>query len=136
MCQAVSELVSRKIGPLNQLRWLTTANKIPRLYDPSNNIKNLVTCWLTPTWLAIMQRWSKISGETGNLSFSLKKIVDHVIERNSSLITPTENVILAMITDERPHEYNNISYICNQSSILQVPPFIATEYNEMVDWRT
>jgi hypothetical protein len=124
MCQAVSEghcpcdLALQKPGPLNHSRWLTSANRIHRLYvgldAPSNNIKTLVTFIIrvyAPTWFAIKTQPSCKDGakhlhgmmvRTRYLSSSLKKVVDPVIRRNGFCGHP-ENVLLAMITDERPH---------------------------------
>ncbi|XP_050710076.1 uncharacterized protein LOC126994856 [Eriocheir sinensis] len=121
MCQAVSkghcpcDLALRKPGLMNHSRWLTTANRILRLYvgldTPSNNIKTLVTFIIrvyAPTWFAIKTQPSCKDGakhlhgmmvRTRYLSSSLKKVIDPVIQRNGFCGHP-ENVLLAMITDE------------------------------------
>lgn len=168
MCQAVSkghcpcDLALRKPGLMNHSRWLTTANRILRLYvgldTPSNNIKTLVTFIIrvyAPTWFAIKTQPSCKDGakhlhgmmvRTRYLSSSLKKVIDPVIQRNGFYGHP-ENVLLAMITDERPHirelglrrimkARSHVS--ANKIRRFQVPPLNlnATEYHDMVDWQT
>ncbi|KAG0726342.1 hypothetical protein GWK47_036814 [Chionoecetes opilio] len=156
------ELVLRKLGPLNHSRWLTTANRILRLYvgldAPSSNIKTLVTFIIRvydPTWFAIKTQPSCKDGakhlhgmmvRTRYLSSSLKKVVDPVIRRNGFCGHP-ENVLLAMITDEQPHirelglrrimkARSHVS--ANKIRRFRVPPLNldATEYQDMVDWQT
>ncbi|KAG0719329.1 hypothetical protein GWK47_007306 [Chionoecetes opilio] len=168
MCQAVSEghcpcdIALRKPGPLNPSRWLTTANRILRLYvgldAPSNNIKHLVTFIIrvyAPTWFAIKTQPSCKDGakhlhgmmvRTRYLSSSLQKVVDPVMRRNGFCGHP-ENVLLAMITDERPHirelglrrimkARSHVS--ANKIRRFRVPPLNrdVTEYQDMVDWQT
>lgn len=168
MCQAVSkehcpcDLALRKPGLMYHSRWLTTANRILRLYvgldTPSNNIKTLVTFiihFYALTWFAIKTQPSCIDGAehlhgmmviTQYLSSSRKKIIDPVIQRNGSCGHP-ENVLLTMITDERPHIRElglrrimkarpHVS--ANKIHRFQVPPLNlnATEYHGIVDWQT
>lgn len=168
MCQAVSsghcpyDLALRKPGLLNHSRWLTTANRILRLYvgldEPSNNVKTLVRFIIrvyAPTWFAIKTQPSCKYGakhlhgmmvRTRYLSSSQKKVVDPVIQRNGFCGHP-ENVLLAMITDERPHirELGLRRIIKARSHVpankirkYQVPPLNlnATEYYDMIDWQS
>ena len=81
---------------------------------------------------------------TRYLSSSQKKVIDPVIQWNGFCGHP-ENVLLAMITDERPHIRElglkrimkaRIQVSANKIRKFQVPllNLDATEYYDMVDW--
>ncbi|GBO10275.1 hypothetical protein AVEN_107066-1 [Araneus ventricosus] len=78
------ELARRTQGTLSHARWLTTANRVLRLYvsspAPSLKFKQIIEY----------------------LSQDLKDVVDGVICRNSFFAHP-ENILLCMLKDERPH---------------------------------
>ena len=121
MCGAVDkadcpvDLALRNPGLLNHSRWLTTANRITCLYigldSPSCNLKTLVTFIIRVyalMWFAIQSKPACKDGarhlhamiaRSRYLCDNLKKIV---IQRNAYCSHP-ENVLLAMLTDGRPH---------------------------------
>ncbi|GBM15759.1 hypothetical protein AVEN_248553-1, partial [Araneus ventricosus] len=99
-----SDLVKCQPGTLNLARWLTIANRILRLYistsDPSNELITLVVFFLrvyAPSWFRIM------------VHDSIKDGARHL----NQLFAALENILLAMLTDERCHigtlEFRRIS---------------------------
>ena len=108
------DLANKKPGPISHSRWLTTANRLLRLYiatsTPSKKLKNLANLIIkvyAPVWFAIKKQPECYTGPhhlylTISLSRSLdseiKKIIDPVIQRNGFFAHP-ENLLLAMITD-------------------------------------
>ena len=123
IAQAVSsgdclrDLSLRNPGALNHSRWLTTANRLLRLYveceNPSDPLVTIVTFIVrvyATTWFNIKQKPSCKDGarhvfmmikNSRYLTDELKAIVDPVIQRNSYFAHP-ENLLLSMMTDERP----------------------------------
>jgi hypothetical protein len=113
-----SALAQRQPGTLNHSRWLTTANRVLRLYistsKPSEQLETLSTYIVrvyVPMWFCIKYKPSCKDGarhlwQTIHLSRylpdKLKQIVDPVLQRNGFFGHP-ENLLLAMITDERKH---------------------------------
>ena len=124
MCEAISKgdcslaLSKRNPGGLNHSRWLTTANRLLRLYvaseQPSMNLKHLVTYVMkvySPVWFSIKMHPSCKDGamhlfktiqQSRYLSKELRDIVDPVLQRNGYFGHP-ENLLLAMISDERQY---------------------------------
>jgi len=122
MCDAVDkgqcpiDLATRNPGILNHSRWITTANRILRLYigvdNPSKSLKQLVTFIIrvyAPTWFAIKfqpsckdgaKHFYEIIKKTRYLKEDFRAIVDTVIQRNG-YYAHHENIILSMITDDR-----------------------------------
>lgn len=110
-----SDLSNMEPGPLNHSRWLTTANRILRLYatktDPEEKLVILATYVMKvygPMWFNIKCNPSCINGakhlwQTISLSrylnTDLKKIVDTVIQRNGYFGHP-ENILIAMLGDD------------------------------------
>ena len=111
-------LTQRQPGTLNHSRWLTTANRVLRLYvatsEPSEQLKTLSTYIVRvyiPMWFCIKTKPSCKDGArhlwktiylSRYLSPELKRVIDPVLQRNSFFAHP-ENLILSMITDERIH---------------------------------
>ncbi|GBO11829.1 hypothetical protein AVEN_267194-1 [Araneus ventricosus] len=112
------ELARRTHGTLSLSRWLTTANRVLRLYvsfpAPSLKFKQIIELVMkvyTPNWFNIKSKhylkygakhvWNTIS-RSRYLSQDLKDVVDGVICRNSFFALP-ENILLCMLKDERPH---------------------------------
>ncbi|GBN78737.1 hypothetical protein AVEN_129489-1 [Araneus ventricosus] len=112
------DLVIRSPGTLSHSRWLTTANRVLRLYvsfpAPSLKLKQIAEFVMkvyTPNWFNIKSKhslkdgakhvWNTIS-RSRYLSQDLKDVVDGVICRNSFFAHP-ENIFLCMLKDERPH---------------------------------
>jgi len=166
ICQAVSCgtcsncLANREPGTLSHSRWLTTANRILRLYIATNNpTKNLfilaefVMKVYAPMWFQIKIHHSCKDGakhvfdtitKSRYLSDELKNVIDPVIQRNSYFGHP-ENILLTMITDDRKFVRELglrrilIARKKNSRNIRKfaIPNFNfeATEYYEMIDWQ-
>ncbi|KAK0067238.1 hypothetical protein Bpfe_003336 [Biomphalaria pfeifferi] len=112
------ELARRNPGKMAHSRWLTTANRILRLYisqqNPTHSLQMLATYIMqvyAPVWFAIKSKPSCVDGTkhiwlTVHLSRSLptevKNIIDPVIQRNAYFAHP-ENLLIAMVTDDRDH---------------------------------
>ena len=124
MCLAISsgecppELAHRDPGKTSHARWLTTANRLLRLYagtpDPTENLPTLAEFILkvyAPVWFTVKLNSSCKDGarnvyktvqSSRYLSDTMKQIIDPVISRNAFFCHP-ENLLLAMITDDRKH---------------------------------
>lgn len=155
-----SDLANMIPGPLNHSRWLTTANRILRLYatktDPEENLVILATYVMKvygQMWFTIKCNSSCVNGakhlwQTISLSRylkpSLKKIVDKVIQRNGFFGHP-ENVLVAMLGDDRESvrelAYQQILKTRTENApglrTFKVPAFNfnATDYTEMITWK-
>ena len=166
LCTAISvgvcqvDLSLRNPGLINHSRWLTTANRILRLYvatrSPSDELQTLVVFILTvyaPMWFEIKNSPSCKDGarhvhstivKSRYLTETLKAVVDPVIQRNAYFSHP-ENLLLAMLTDDRP-EIRELALrrilkarkqeTGSQMRLFSVPilNFQATSYIEMIDW--
>lgn len=122
ICQAVkngncsSDLSLKHPGKLSHARWLTTANRILRLYIsfqvPSNQLQTLAEFIMkvyAPMWFTIKLNpyctdgprnlWKAIN-VSRYLKNELKTVVDPIIQRNGYFGHP-EAIILSMITDDR-----------------------------------
>lgn len=111
-----TDLANITPGPLNHSRWLTTANRILRLYatrtDPEENLVILATFVMRvygPMWFTIKCNPSCTNGakhlyQTISLSrylnAPLKEILGKVIQRNGYFGHP-ENILIAMLGDDR-----------------------------------
>ena len=158
-----TELALRKPGPMCQSRWLTTASRVLRLYigsiSPSQQLIELVNFIMkvyAPMWFFIKQNSYATSGAKhlfnmirlcSYLPDEYKKIIHPVIQRNAFFAHP-ENIILAMIGDDRHHirelglrKILKIRDNGGQNSknlrIFQVPKlnFDASAYYDMIDWQ-
>ncbi|XP_050502649.1 uncharacterized protein LOC126881949 [Diabrotica virgifera virgifera] len=131
----------REPGPISHSRWLTTANRVLRLYmsveSPSEEHLILVQFILK----SYMPVWFKIKKK------NLIKVVDPVIERNAFFAHP-ENLLLSMIVDERAHirelglrRIIKSRTVASNKKLVRTfkPPklnFQANEYYEIIDWTT
>lgn len=111
-----SELAHRQPGKMGHSRWLTTANRVLRLYvgthGPSNNLKMIVDYIMkvyAPVWFSIKKESCAQNGAhhvfklikySRDLCDDILLIIDPVIQRNSFFAHP-ENLLLAMIFDNR-----------------------------------
>src|SRR6218665_3360216 len=116
------DLALRSLGAIWHSRLLTTANRILRLYvatnKPSVKLKTLITFIIkvySPMWFSIKCNPSCKDGTRQDgtrhvhksivlsryLSDDILAIIDPVIHRNA-YFGHCENVLLSMITDERP----------------------------------
>lgn len=155
------DLSIREPGPLSNSRWLTTANRVLRLYisliNPSESLKQIVVFILKsymPVWFNIKQSKYFTEGPkhvflaiktSRYLSDDLLQVINPVIERNAFFAHP-ENVLLAMIADDRKPirelGYRRIVKARQSASKGKtirnfVPPkinFKATDYTEIIDW--
>ncbi|GBN50888.1 hypothetical protein AVEN_140979-1 [Araneus ventricosus] len=155
------ELSRHNPGTLSHSRWLTTANRVLRLYvsspAPSLKLKQIAEFVMkvyTPNWFNIKSKhslkdgakqvWNTIS-RSRYLSQDIKDVVDGVICQNPLSAHP-ENILLCMLKDERPHirELAARRIIKSRESSSNVkskhpflPPklnFEAADYTEMNDW--
>lgn len=155
------DLAVREPGPLSHSRWLTTANRILRLYvsvkTPSNELKMLVSFILKsymPVWFKIKKSKYLTDGpghifevikSTRFLPEKLLRVIDPVIERNAFFAHP-ENLLLRMMVDERKHirelGFRKIlkarKLVSKTQSIRSFRPpninFQATDYIEIINW--
>lgn len=147
-------------GKMSHSRWLTTANRVLRLYvssiKPSTNLKVLakfIVMVYAPVWFLIK---SKCSFENGALHLykimmwsrylpkCLKAIIDPVIQRNAYFAHP-ENILVTMLFDAR-YEIRHIAMEHikqarrnSDNSCVRIfkPPslnFNANDYFDMIFW--
>lgn len=148
---------------MNLARWLTTANRILRLYistsNPSNELLTLVVFILrvyAPTWFRIKihhsikdgarHLWRFISSSR-YLPKKYRDVIEPVIYRNAYFAAP-ENMLLAMLTDERHHirtlaarriiKAREISPVknCVRRFVIPTINFEATDYVDLIDWQS
>lgn len=152
-----SDLARRHPGNICHSRWLTTANRILRLYisteNPSQNLKIIVEFILkvyVKSWFSIKIKSSVKDGAKHLFSFirssryMSKKyldIIDPVIQRNAFFAAP-ENILISMLTEED----QNIRRVAleriltakntNEEKSFEIPiiNFNAANYMDMIDW--
>lgn len=167
ICVAVStgsvsyDLARRFPGKMSHARWLTTANRILRLYvsteQPTNELilmANYICKTYCPTWFQIKINNSCKDGarnlwflikSSRYLSEDIKAVLDPVIERNAYFAHP-ENLLLSMLTDDNKHirELGCRRIIkartLRQSTAMRsfvIPKinFDCTNYYDMIDWQ-
>lgn len=166
ICQAVSigsctpELANRQPGKMAHSRWLTSANRILRLYvstlNPSENLKllvNYVVKVYAPIWFLIKQNASFKDGAkhifqlitySRFLPENLRYVVNSVVERNAFFAHP-ENLLVSMLFDERDYirelAFRRIIKAREAERNIKCrifkPPkinFSATDYTEIIEW--
>lgn len=165
ICHAVSsgtcsqDLSRRNPGKMAHSRWLTTANRILRLYvatpNPCLNLTNLTKYIIkvyAPVWFNIKKDSSFKQGPTHVfklialsrcLGSDIKKIIDPVIQRNAFFAHP-ENLLLAMLYDEKNYirELGLRRIIAARKNqrpgvrIFKTPKlnFNASDYTDMIIW--
>jgi hypothetical protein len=157
VCSA--DLANKYPGHMSHSRWLTTANRILRLYvstkTPNDNLVILATFVAKvygPMWFEIKTNPSCINGsihvfktiqKSRYLPQNLKAVVDPVIQRNAYFAHP-ENILLCMFGDDREviRELGYRRIVKARSSkhktIRQfvIPPlnFEATTYEDIINW--
>lgn len=155
------ELAVKDPGTLSNSRWLTCANRVLRLYvsqiSPTSEMKTLVNYIVktyAPVWFDIKMHYTmkdgpkhilKVIQTTRHFPDNIKEIIDPVIQRNSFFCHP-ENMMLAMIFDERQHirelGYRRILKARHEAPVeghirpfkLSTINFQATDYTELIDW--
>jgi hypothetical protein len=153
-------LASYKPGPVVHSRWLTTANRILRLYvstkKPSQNLVLIVTFIMKvygPMWFKIKFHPYCFNG-AGHLyemvhlirymGLKEKETVQKVIQNNAYFAHP-ENLLIAMLSDNklsiRKFAYNKVIEARRNAptnTLRQfIPPilnFNANNYTELIDW--
>jgi hypothetical protein len=168
MCQAISSghcpesLAMQKPGPVVHSRWLTTANRLLRLYiateKPNHNLVSLATYVVkvyAPIWFSVKTNSACSEGArhvwkmiklSRYLKPELRAVVDSVIQRNG-YSCHSENLLLAMLTDERSHirelacrrilaaRRENVSTTTRQFRVPKLN-FAADDYIDLVTWST
>lgn len=164
MCKAVGEgicstsLAEKNPGKMAHSRWLTTANRILRLYiatlEPSEIFQVLVKFVVqvySRMWFAIKTKprleygakhlWKTISISRG-LPNNIKIIIDKVIQDNAYFAHP-ENVLVAMLVDTRQHirelavrRILKARQLGIGKRIFKIPKinFDAQDYVDLIDW--
>jgi hypothetical protein len=153
-------LSQRDPGKISHSRWLTTANRILRLYmsteEPSQALKELTTFVVkvyAPVWFNIRNKpyFTCGSWHTWNMirlsrymSVELKTIIDPVIQRNAYYAHP-ENLLVGMISDESRYVrllgYRRIlkARATKHSEIrkFEIPrlDFDAESYMDLINWQ-
>ncbi|KAK5649767.1 hypothetical protein RI129_000796 [Pyrocoelia pectoralis] len=160
-----SDVFKRDPGKMSHSRWLTTANRILRLYtgsrSPTPNLQilaNFIMQVYAPMWFSIKFNSSCKNGATHvwktvqltrYLDESLKKVIDPVISRNSYFIHP-ENLLLSMLADSRTHirelalrrilkaKLREADVDSDVIRPFRVPVinFSAIDYVDLIDWQT
>ncbi|KAF2902020.1 hypothetical protein ILUMI_04171 [Ignelater luminosus] len=124
ICQAVStgssspELANRQPGKMVHSRWLTSANRLLRLYVSTFNLSenlqllvNYVIKVYAPIWFLIKQNTSlkdrpkhifQLIMYSRFLPKNLRSVMDSVIERNAFFAHP-ENLLVSMLFDDKDH---------------------------------
>lgn len=159
------DLAHKSPGKISHARWLTTANRILRLYvatlHPSDNLCHLakfIVKVYAPLWFEIKTHPSckdgsrnlwKLIQNSRYLSKELRDVIDPVIQRNAFFFHP-ENLLLSMLTDEQKHirELAARRILKARDSlatrrqpvqprIFEVPVvnFEATSYIDVIDWQ-
>ncbi|GBO33958.1 hypothetical protein AVEN_4149-1 [Araneus ventricosus] len=168
ICRAVSsgvcssDLAKRQPGTLKLARWLTTENRILRLYiltaNPSNELITLVVFILrveAPSWFRIKVHHSIMDGASNLLHFirstlySPKKYQDKIepVSSCNAYFEAPEHMRLAMLTDERCHIRKLASRQIIKARVIDpddncvhrffIPAvnFRATDYVDLIDWQ-
>jgi len=167
MCKGISKgiisssLSARNPGNVSHSRWLTTANRILRLYistkEPSQNLK-LITEYVikvyAPSWFEIK---SKPSCQHGSNHFfgiieksrflpeHIKNIIYSALQRNGYFAHP-ENILISMLADNKQHIrelglrriLKSREMIKGRSQVrefkIPILNFEADTYIDLIDW--
>src|SRR6218665_3315060 len=116
--QCSTDLGNRKPGPMYHSRWLTTANRILRLYISKENpdkhlltLVNYVVKVYALLWFEIKSKPSCTDGSRHLFRMIIildtclrnrRELLIQLIQRNSYFAHP-DNLLIAIATDERPH---------------------------------
>lgn len=165
ICQSIelgnvsASLASKNPGKLSHARWLTTANRILRLYvaseTPSESLGILVNYIMkvyAPFWFRVKLKSSCVEGSRHLFSLieackllpeKVKKIVYPVIQRNGFYAHP-ENILLSLLTDqEKKYKELAVRRILKARTVtttvireFNIPTinFEAKHYSELIFW--
>lgn len=161
--EVTDSLAKKEPGPLVHSRWLTTANRILRLYVASTSLSTelvLLTDYVlrvyAPVWFYIklepqcymgarhlwrLIQLSRFLSETDRL------VVDKCIQRNAFFGHP-ENILISMLVDDRKEirelaarriKLSRQSPVADYSEVrkFRIPPlnFDAEDYHSLVNWQ-
>ncbi|ESO05609.1 hypothetical protein HELRODRAFT_171263 [Helobdella robusta] len=151
----------RNPGKMSHSRWITTANRILRLYvavqNPSTALKVLAQYVMKvypPSWFEIKLKPTNKTGSNHFLGIikkcrylpeELKNLLNPVLQRNAYFAHP-ENILLSMLADEQKHirelalrrilKCRANDATLNTVRVFKVPKlnFDAINYYDMIDW--
>lgn len=154
-------LASRDPGPLNHSRWVTTGNRLMRVYigtmNPSVELVTLVEFVMkvyVPMWFTIKKEPSCTNGSrhmmkqitlSSYLPTKYKVMVQQVIQQNAYFLHP-ENILICMVTDNDPEiRKRGLELVLlsreTTKKVGKVRPFRvpkinfeATHYTELINW--
>lgn len=156
------DLANTKPGKMAHSRWLTTANRVLRLYvatsNPSEHLQCLTEYILkvyAPTWFSIKvhsevkygpQHLFKLIQRSRYMPCHLRQIVDKIIQVNGYFAHP-ENILIAMLADSRVNirELGLRRILKSRDHILETEirkfkisqiNFEANEYYELINWQS
>lgn len=169
ICQSIhsgsfdQNLTKRNPGAICHSRWVTTVNRILRLYVsteiPSDNLlilANFILKVYAPMWFNIKTKPLCVHGakhlfDTIKLSRylpdNLKAVIDPVIQRNG-FFGHSENILIAMLADDRIDikklalkrilKIRQISSDYSETRVFKVPTlnFEAEDYIDLIDWKS
>lgn len=169
LCNGISEgtipssLSQREPGRMSHARWLTTANRILRLYVATTNSSEeliILTTYIVKvyasSWFDIRSNSSCKHGskhlfnmirKSRYLPDNLKQVIDPVIQRSGYFGHP-ENILLAMLTDNRREirelglrrikKCRKLGTTNRKIREFKVPllNFNAEDYVDLIDWQT
>lgn len=156
------QLAAKQPGKMSHARWLTTANRILRLYvateKPSYDL-NILTEYVikvyATTWFLIKyksackygpQHLFHLSQASRYLPTKFRDIVDKVIQRNA-FFAHSENILIAILGDDRKYVRElalrrilkcRASKTDHQLRDFKVPDlkFDAADYTELINWQS
>jgi len=156
-----NELALKNPGKMHHARWLTTANRILRLYvsepSPSSRllvIVNFIMRVYAPVWFSIKcnpsvfqgaKHLHKMINASRFLETENRAVIDKVLQNNAYFAHP-ENLLLSMIYDDsamvRELGYRRILKAKQTPKSQNVRNFMipklrfdADEYHQMIDWQ-
>lgn len=164
ICQAIGtgncpkNLEERNPGKMAHSRWLTTANRLLRLYvatkDPSKNLQIIVEfvvkvysrMWFEIKTNPYLEYGARHLFTTISVSRKLPKILQPIIKKviqDNGYFAHPENILIAMLTDTRNHIRELAVKRILQSRqndvphrIFRIPKinFNAEDYIDLIDW--
>jgi hypothetical protein len=166
ICHAVStghcpeDLALKDPGKMAHSRWITTANRILRLYVSTTNpttqlhmLAEYVAKVYAPMWFKIKFKPSCKDGarhvfetvhRVQGLPQQVKQVVEPVIQRNAYFAHP-ENLLLSMLSDQRMHIRElGLRRILKARTVnsrkirkFDIPKlnFAAQDYTDLIDWQ-
>ena len=160
--ECCEQLAKKNPGKMSHARWLTTANRVLRLYlatlSPSENLRILTTFILkvyAPTWFQVKTKpllthgavhfWKAIKASR-DFPEAVIQIINKVFSTNGYLAHP-ENILISMLTDSRPNirelavrriQNARKRVTTDDIRIFRVPKinFSAEDYTDLINWQS